>query len=46
MTKDGVTVRYYTKDHNGKWGIYQDWEYPIGWKLCTIFENPDEFKPL
>lgn len=36
------SVRYYTKDWNDSWGIYQDWKYPIGWKKVTnIFDETD-----
>lgn len=31
------SVRYYTRDWNNSWGIYQDWKYPIGWKQVTNF---------
>lgn len=39
-------VRYYAKDWNDKWGIYQDWKYPIGWKNVTMFFDESGLKPL
>ena len=39
-------IRYYTKDWNGDWGIYQDWKYPIGWRKVGIFFDESEIKPL
>lgn len=40
------SVRYYTKDWNDSWGIYQDWKYPIGWKKVTNFFDDIDLKPL
>lgn len=39
-------IRYFTKDWNNLWGIYQDWKYPIGWKKVTIFFDEKELIPL